>query len=231
MPTHLSVIMSQTMRSGSLCTMSMPPAARPPKERGKFMFGKTMMAFILAGVFIAMPRGNVRAAATLPVQGVWTCTAVRAGTIERPLMFTFNSDGTFNYSSATTINSIIAGPVQNSGFHSRGGGRGQWTRISNNMYNYQSVEFLYDANGNLAGSFEVNSNVLITSAGQLCSGLPECPNQNTAISLVKYVFDQDNVDADIVGVDYLLPLNTPANILCNSLSSGEGFPGMPIPMP
>jgi hypothetical protein len=196
------------------------------------MFGKTSLGvFILAGVLVTSPAGHVMAGAVPQVAGVWTCTVVRAGTIERPIIWTFNSDGTFNYSSATTINSAAAGPVQNSGFHSRGGGRGEWTRVSNNVFHYKAVELLYDANGNAAGSFSVDSTLALTSAGQLCTGRSECPNQKTTASLVKYQFDQNNADADIVGVDYLLS-DTPVNTLCNRLSSGAGFPTLPmIPTP
>ena len=193
------------------------------------MFRKTsLVALVVTGILIAVA-GNAMAAG-IPVNGAWTCTVVRAGTIERPIIYTFNSDGTFNYSSATTINSAVGGPVQNSGFHSRGGGRGEWTKVSTNVFNYRSVEFLYDANGNAAGSFAVDSTLLLTSAGQLCSGRTECPNQTTVISLGKYLFDQNDVDGDIVGITYLLPPGTPANSLCNRLSSGGGFPTLPIPV-
>src|SRR5215475_11160272 len=126
------------------------------------MLRKTIVvALVVAGSLIAVSLTAM--AAGVPVNGAWTCTVVRAGTIERPIIYTFGSDGTFNYSSATTINSTVAGPVQNSGFHSRGGGRGEWTKISTNVFNYQSVEFLYDANGNLAGSFAVDADLLMTS--------------------------------------------------------------------
>ena len=96
------------------------------------MFRKTGLGvFILAGALVAIPAGQVTAAGNVPgVQGVWTCSVVRAGTIQRPIIYTFNSDGTFNYSSGTTINSVTAGPVQNTGFHSRGGGHGAWTKVS-----------------------------------------------------------------------------------------------------
>src|SRR5262249_17302373 len=148
---------------------------------------KSLGMFILAGVLIALPVGIAMAATAPSVTGVWTCTVIRAGTVARPILFTFNSDGNFNYSSATTINSTVAGPVQNSGLHSRGGGRGQWTRINNTVFNYKAVEFLYDANGNAAGSFDVDSTLLLTPAGQLCSGRSiECPNQHTVASLAKY---------------------------------------------
>ena len=202
------------------------------------MFTKAGLAVLaLAGILVAIPIESALAApggqvqGGAEVQGVWTCTVVRAGTIERPIIWTFGADGLFNYSSGTTINSIAAGPVQNSGFHSRGGGVGEWTKISKNVVNYKAVELLYDANGNAAGSFAVNSTQLLTAAGQLCSGRSECPDQNTTLSLVKYVFDQNDVDADIVGVNFLLPAGTPANSLCNRLSSGDGFPGLPIPTP
>ncbi len=197
------------------------------------MFRKTSLGvFILAGVLVATPAGQVTAGSSGPtVQGVWTCTVVRAGTIQRPIIYTFNSDGTFNYSSATTINSAAAGPVQNSGFHSRGGGRGAWIKVSTNVFNYKVVELLYDANGNAAGSFSVDANLAMTPAGQLCSGRSECPNQTTGVSLVKYLFDQNDPDSNIVGVLYLLGPDAPANTLCNSLSSGAGFPALPIPMP
>jgi hypothetical protein len=197
------------------------------------MFGKTSLGvFILAGVLVATPAGRVMAGGSGPtVQGVWTCTVVRAGTIQRPIIYTFNSDGTFNYSSATTINSAVAGPVQNSGFHSRGGGRGVWTKVSTNVFNYTAVEFMYDANGNAAGNFTVDADLAVTSAGQLCSGRSECPNQTSSVSLVKYLFDQNDPDANIIGLMYLLPVGTPANTLCNTLSSGSGFPALPIPTP
>jgi len=199
------------------------------------MFNKTFLgAFALAGVLITIPMDDAMAGSNsnLPLQGVYTCTVVRGGTVQRPVMYTFNSDGTFNYSSGTTINSTVAGPVQNSGFHSRGGARGLWTRISSNVINYQSVEFLYDANGNLAGSFAVDANLLITPAGQLCSGRSECPSQNTAVSLVQYIFGgTDGVDGNITGLNYLLGPDSPANVLCNTLSSGAGFPALPIPTP
>jgi hypothetical protein len=197
------------------------------------MLSKTTLGlFVLAGVLLVIPMENVMAAPAEKVEGVWACTAIRAGTIERPLLLTFNTDGTFSYSSGTTINSIIPGPVNNSGFHSRGGGVGQWTKIGKNVFNYKSVELTYDALGNLSGSFAVDSTQLLTSAGQLCSGRGECPNQNTSVTLVKYVFDQNVPDFDIVGTDVLLPAGSPANILCNRLSSGQGFPSLPlIPVP
>jgi hypothetical protein len=192
------------------------------------MFGKTSLGvFMLAGVLVAIPAGQVMAGAGPQVQGVWTCTVLRAGTIERPIIYTFNSDGTFNYSSATTINSAAAGPVQNSGFHSRGGGRGEWTRVSNNVFNFKAVELLYDANGNAAGSFSVNAALALISTGQLCTGRSECPHQTTTATLVKYVFDGNDPDADIISVDSLLT-NTPVNTLCNRLSSGAGFPALTV---
>jgi len=200
----------------------------------KAMFRKTSLGVvILGGVLVAIPVGQVTAAGNVPgVQGVWTCTVVRAGTIQRPIIYTFNSDGTFNYSSGTTINSLTAGPVQNTGFHSRGGGRGAWTKVSSNVVNYTAVELLYDANGNAAGSFSVDADLAVISDGdQLCSGRAECSNQTTALSLVKYVFDQNDPDANIVGLLNLLPPGTPANTLCNRLSSGASFPALPIPTP
>jgi hypothetical protein len=200
-------------------------------EEGGMITRATLAAFVLAGVLIAIPTKNAIAAGGPQVQGVWTCTFVRDGTIERPLMYTFNSDGTFNWSSATTVNSTAPGPLENSGFHSRGGARGEWTRVSNGVYNYKSVEFLYDANGNAAGSFAADGNLRLTSAGQLCSGRAECPGQTISFSLAKYVFDQNDPDADIVGVVYLLPPGSSANVLCNRLSEGTGFPSLPIPMP
>jgi len=194
---------------------------------------KSLVVFILLlGVLALIPAGQAMAAAAPQVTGAWTCTVVRSGTIERPIIWTFSADGTFNYSSATTINSTIAGPVQNSGFHSRGGGRGQWTRVSNNVFNFKAIEFMYDANGDAAGSFSVDTTFLLTSGDQLCSGRPECPNQKASISLVKYVFDQNNPDLDIVGVQYLLPAGTAANTLCNRMSHGAGFPFLStIPTP
>jgi len=196
---------------------------------------KYLGAFVLAGVLITLSIEGAmagQAPPNLPLQSVYTCTVIRGGTVQRPLMYTFNSDGTFNYSSATTINSTVAGPVQNSGFHSRSGARGQWTRTSTNAVNYKSIEFLYDANGNLAGSFAVDADLLITSSGQLCSGRSECPNQNSAVTLVQYLFaGSDGVDGNITGLNYLLGPDAPANVLCNSLSSGAGFPSLGIPLP
>src|SRR5215470_14164716 len=194
------------------------------------MFSRAGLGVLLiAGILVAFPINDAMAGSTVPIQGVWTCDVVRAGTVQRPLMYTFSTDGTFNYSSATTINSTVAGPVQNSGFHSRGGSRGQWTRTASNAVNYQSVEFLYDANGNLAGSFAVDADLLITPSGQLCSGRSECPGQISAVSLVQYVFGgPDGVDGNITGLNYLLGPDAPANVLCNSLSSGAGFPSLPI---
>src|SRR5215831_3931429 len=184
----------------------------PLEER--FMFKKALGAVILALTLLATPMDSVLAASLPPILGVWTCTVVRGGTVQRPLMYTFNSDGTFNYSSATTINSTVAGPVQDSGFHSRSGARGQWTKTGTNVYNYQSVEFLYDANGNLAGSFAVNANLLLTATGQLCSGRQNpdaagttiCPNQATSLSLVKYNFEDPpaNDGKILPDVTYLL---------------------------
>ena len=198
------------------------------------MFGKASLGVLLiAGILVAAPIDDAMAGSAVPIQGVWTCAVLRAGTVLRPLMYTFNADGTFNYSSATTINSIVAGPVQDSGFHSRGGARGQWTKVASNLVNYQSVEFLYDALGNLAGSFAVDADLLITTDGKLCSGRAECPNQTTSVSLVKYGFADSPAsnDGNIVTVTYLLGPDAPANVLCNSFSSGAGFPSLPIPMP
>src|SRR5215471_14237526 len=196
----------------------------------RLMFIKTgLPTVILALALLATPMGSALAGSLPTVQGVWTCSVVRAGSVPRPLMYTFNSDRTFNYSSATTINSTVAGPVQNSGFHSRGGARGQWTKLNTSLFNYESVEFLYDANGNLAGSFSVNANLLMTAGGQLCSGRQNpdaagsviCPNQATSVSLVKYNFEDPPAnDGKIVDATYLLGPNAPANVLCNSLSSG-----------
>jgi len=199
------------------------------------MFRKTHLGgfLVLAVVLIAIPMENVTAAPSGGgVPGAWTCTVVRAGTIERPIIYTFGADGIFNYSSGTTINntSESLSPVYNSGFHSRGGGHGQWTKVSTNVVNYKSVELLYDANGNAAGSFSVNANLLLTG-GQLCSGRDECPNQTSTFSLVKYQFAGDNPDGDIVGITALLGPGALANVLCNSLSSGAGFPGLLIPTP
>src|SRR5215510_8790315 len=105
------------------------------------MFSKASLGVLLiAGMLVAVPIDDAMAGSTVPIQGVWTCAVLRAGTVLRPLMYTFSSDGTFNYSSATTINSTVAGPVQDSGFHSRGGARGQWTKINTSLYNYESVE-------------------------------------------------------------------------------------------
>src|SRR5262245_20594172 len=142
---------------------------------------------VLAGALTAIPMEEAMGGpnTNLPLQTVYTCTIIRAGTVQRPIIYTFNTDGTFNYSSATTINSLVAGPVHDSGFHGRGGGRGQWTRTSINTINYKSVEFLYDGNSSLAGSFAVDANLLITPTGQLCGGraagdslgTATCPNQ------------------------------------------------------
>jgi len=210
-------------------------------EEGLMFNKRSLGAVILVLTLVATPMGSALAGSLPPVQGVWTCTVFRAGSVPRPLMYTFNSDGTFNYSSATTINSTVAGPVQNSGFHSRGGARGQWTKLNTSLFNYESVEFLYDANGNLAGSFSVNANLLMTAGGQLCSGRQNpdaagsviCPNQATSVSLVKYNFEDPpaNDGKILPDVTYLLGPNAPANVLCNSLSSGLGFPGLPVPMP
>jgi hypothetical protein len=195
------------------------------------MFGKTCLGvFILAGVLVATPAGQVMAGEK--VEGVWTCTAVSSGTIERPIIYTFNKDGIFNYSSTTTINSFGPGPLSNTGFHSRGGGRGQWAKVRDDVYNYTAVEFVYDANGNAAGSYSVDATLALTSAGQLCSGRPECPFQKTLVSLVKYVFEQNDPDGDIFGVSYLLGPGASANTLCNRLSNGASFPALPmIPTP
>jgi hypothetical protein len=53
------------------------------------MFGKASLGvFILAGVLVATPPGQVMAGGSGPtVQGVWTCTVVRAGTIQRPIIY------------------------------------------------------------------------------------------------------------------------------------------------
>ena len=126
------------------------------------MFKKIHLGTVIfALILIATSAGSVLAGTLPPIQGVWTCTVLRAGTVQRPLMYTFNSDGNFNYSSATTINSTVAGPVQDSGFHSRGGSRGQWTKVGTNVFNYQSVEFLYDANGNLIYTIDGLGNALL----------------------------------------------------------------------
>jgi hypothetical protein len=42
-----------------------------------------------------------------------------------------------------------------------------------------------------------DSTLLLTSAGQLCSGRTECPNQTTVISLGKYLFDQNDGDVPV----------------------------------
>ena len=99
------------------------------------MFKKARLGvLVLAGALTAIPMEEAMGGrnANLPLQTVYTCSIIRAGTVQRPIIYTFNTDGTFNYSSATTINSLVPGPVHDSGFQSRGGGRGQWTRTSTN---------------------------------------------------------------------------------------------------
>jgi hypothetical protein len=199
---------------------------------------KIFWAFILMGM-ITIPASGSHAAPGPQIVGTWLCSAVRAATILRPIIYTFHADGTFNYSSGTTVNNSTdpLNPLFDSGIHSRGEAWGNWQKTAPNVFSAQNVEILRDVNGSAWGVFNVSENFLLTSSGQLCSGIntpnPDvwgsdvtCPNQSLTFDLIKFIFDQDNVDKKITDSDSILSGN--ANALCNRLGSGEGFPGVPV---
>jgi hypothetical protein len=197
------------------------------------MLRKTMFLALLGVGAALVPRNAKADAATDPsgsVVGVWLCSVIRNGTLARPLIYTFHGDGTFNYSSGTTINNTTnpRSPTYNSGLFSRGGGRGEWTHGDGHTFNATFVEILSDARGNLGGVFNIEASFSLTANGQLCSGTSECPDQKSYVSLVRYEFGSPSPDGPIIGQTTLLPTGTQANSICNRVSSGLGFPA-PIP--
>jgi hypothetical protein len=187
--------------------------------------------FAFLGVCLTIVPAAARADDSGRIVGVWLCSVVRAGTVARPIIWTFNNDGTFNFVSGTTVNNTTnpASPTYNSGIFSRpGGGRGEWTHVQGHVFNAKYVELLSNDHGNLAGYFNVDSTVVINDDGQLCTSRAECPDQQTLVSLVKYDFAGGNPDGPIIGQHTLLPTGSPANAICNRISSGLGFPA---PMP
>jgi len=199
---------------------------------------KLLPALIFAGM-LSIPV-KAHSAPGPQVVGTWLCSVVRAGTVLRPIIYTFHADGTFNYSSGTTVNnsSDPNSPIFDSGIHSRGEAWGIWEKTGPSQFSANTVEILRDANGNAWGVFNVANDFLLTPSGQLCSGVPtsnpavwgsdvSCPNQMTSFSLEKMIFDQGVVDNKIT--DSETKLSGKANSVCNRVGSGAGFPGIPIP--
>jgi hypothetical protein len=86
------------------------------------------------------------------IVGTWLCSAIRAGTVLRPIIWQFRGDGTFDYASGTTVNTdnsppppTARSPVYKSGFAGRGGGHGEWGRgEDHDVFTYHSVEILHN---------------------------------------------------------------------------------------
>jgi hypothetical protein len=178
-----------------------------------------LMLLILVAVSIALPVHRAEAAAGPQITGVWSCEATRPGSaIPRPLTWVFHSDGTFVYSSQTTVN---GGPLALP-FTSRGGANGEWKKVGANDYAYRSIENMY-INGNAGGFFYVDATVhLDPKTGQLCSGSPECPTTKTDIRLTRFTFASDG---SITGETDLLPAGAQAVTMCERLSAV--FPALP----
>jgi len=174
---------------------------------------------LLPAILIAFSSGNTEAAAAPQITGVWSCQATRPGSpIARPLIFVFHSDGTFSYSSQTTVN---GGPLALP-FTSRAGSNGEWKKIGPSDYAYHSIENMY-INGNAGGFFYVDATVHLNArSGQLCSGRPECPRAETRIRLTQFTFAPDG---SIVGETDRLPAGSEAVTLCERLSTV--FPSLP----
>src|SRR6185436_592757 len=89
------------------------------------------------------------------IVGTWLCSAIRAGTVLRPIIWQFRGDGTFAYPSGTTVTTensppppTARSPVYKSGFAGRGGGHGEWGRgEDHDVFTYHSVEILHNDKG------------------------------------------------------------------------------------
>jgi hypothetical protein len=178
-----------------------------------------LMPLMLAAVLITTPSVRAEAAAGPQITGVWSCQATRPGSaIPRPIIWVFHSDGTFVYSSQTTVS---GGPLALP-FTSRGGANGEWKKIGANDYAYHSIENMY-IDGNAGGFFYVDATVrLDPRTGRLCSGRPECPSASTDIRLTKFTFA---ADGSISGETDLLPAGSQAVTICDRLD--VVFPGLP----
>ena len=176
-----------------------------------------LITLILPAIFIAPLSPNVEAAPPA-ITGVWSCQTNRPGAIaSRPVTFVFHSDGTFAYSSQSTVN---GGPLALP-FTSRGGGHGEWQKTGTNEYAYRARENMY-INGNAGGFFYVDSTLrLDRAADQLCSGKAECFDTQTRIRLTQFTFDPN---ATITGEIDLIPAESLAETVCNRLSTA--FPGL-----
>lgn len=181
--------------------------------------GLTLVALLLPAIFVAFPARDSEAAAAPQITGVWSCEVSRPGsTAARPLTYVFHPDGTFAYSSQTTIN---GGPLSLP-FTSRGGANGLWQKVGPSDYAYQSIENMY-INGNAGGYFYVDATLhLDTKLQQLCSGRTECPLAQTKIRLTQFTFA---ADGHITGEVDLLPANSVAQSICSPL--GSVFTGLP----
>jgi hypothetical protein len=178
-----------------------------------------LITLVLSAIVSAFASGGAEGAQSLQINGVWSCQVTRPGsTVLRPLTFVFHSDGTFSYSSQTTIN---GGPLSLP-FTGRGGANGQWQKVGTSDYAYQSIENMY-INGNAGGLFYVDAVLhLDTKTGQLCSGRPECPLVQTKIQLTQFTFAPDG---SITGEDPLLPAGSLALVTCAPQSAL--FTGLP----
>lgn len=178
-----------------------------------------LVSLMLSAIVIAYSAGTSEAAAAPQITGVWSCQATRPGNpVARPLTYVFHSDGTFTYSSQTTVN---GGPLALP-FTGRAGGYGEWKKIGPSDYSYRARENLY-INGNAGGFFYVDSTQhLDPRTGQLCSGRPECPRAETSIRLTQFTFAPDG---SIAGETDLLPAGSEAATICDRLRTV--FPGLP----
>jgi hypothetical protein len=194
----------------------------PNRNLTRFAALASTVALTTCGSAVATTDDAAKAA----VVGTWLCSAIRAGSTLRPILFMFRGDGTMDYFSGTTINTTTnsASPVYESGFNSRGGGHGMWTVMNagTSVYSFHAVEILHNDLGNGQGLFNVEQVLQLTADDQLCTGRADKCSVASTISLARFKFATD-ADSVIVGQDTLLPANTPANLLCNRLAVGA-FP-------
>jgi hypothetical protein len=122
-------------------------------------------------VFAALPSGSATAADSA-IMGVWSCPHTRPGsTVTRPLTFVFHHDGTFAFSSQTTVN---GGPLDLP-FNGRGGGLGVWKKTGKSTYSYLVREDLY-IDGNAGGFFYADATLqLDRKLGELAAGRRSVP--------------------------------------------------------
>ena len=147
------------------------------------------MVLILAGLFLAIPVKNTKAASAQQLVGVWHIATQRAGSVLRPATLTFSADGNMGYTSGSVINRTEDPTNLNKAhFFGRSGGQGVYAKVpgSANEFVAQTEELLYDENGNVGGRFLVTFNITLNK-GQ--AGASETINVTFTFVITEFEFN------------------------------------------